>query len=375
MRVLLILLQGIGNAILALPAVNYLISKGHRVDVVTSDGGFHRILEQYNGIENIYLYHEKCSFFPNIVRLKKRLEGGNYDLVYAMYPNGKRENISSYILSKSSKGCSRAGIERFLLLDFLLNKRVPIKPNTHSTIANLRLVGCADQNPGVLKAKIHIPRAIEEDANIRKLVPEGEKVIVIHPTSGSTLRCWGNEKFIELGKRLIAKKGVKIVIVGAPYEGKYLDFIVRSIGAGAAKFEHDNILYAASLIKRASLFIGNDSSLMHVSAALGKDLMAIWGFTDYKHTSPLGENSLIIRKDLPCSPCYNFLSGHFTAWYRCLRSFRCIKEIEVEDVYNIASYILENFKKGLTIKDMDFNSAEGIRVEKLWSRCKMVNLR
>lgn len=60
----------------------------------------------------------------------------------------------------------------------------------------------------------------------------------------------------------------------------------------------------AALIRRAAMCVTNDSGPMHMAAALGARLVAIFGPTDPLWVGPYGQPGSVVRADLPCSPCY-----------------------------------------------------------------------
>jgi heptosyltransferase-2 len=79
-----------------------------------------------------------------------------------------------------------------------------------------------------------------------------------------------------------------------------------------------------ALIARCRVFVTNDSGLMHVAAALGVRLVAIFGSTDPSRTGPLGQNSRVIYKSIPCAPCLKT---------QCPQDRECMEAISVEEVF------------------------------------------
>ena len=95
----------------------------------------------------------------------------------------------------------------------------------------------------------------------------------------------------------------------------------------------------AAIMKRCSLFITNDSSLMHIAAALKLNVLALLGPTNKNYIYPWQTNFKIASLNLDCSPCFFYSPKPLS----CLREdvkFKCITELSVEKVYEIAKEFL-----------------------------------
>ena len=88
-----------------------------------------------------------------------------------------------------------------------------------------------------------------------------------------------------------------MVILGSVKEKVVGDDIVQSVGKDAAVnlCGATNLLEAAAWIKQATLFISNDSGLMHMAAALSKPQLAIFGPTDPARNGPYGKSFVVLR--------------------------------------------------------------------------------
>src|SRR5262249_37609723 len=80
----------------------------------------------------------------------------------------------------------------------------------------------------------------------------------------------------------------------------------------------------ACLIEDCDVLVTNDSGPMHIGAALRTPLVSLFGSTDERITGPYGQSDSVINKRVVCSPCFRRF---------CPIDFRCMKQIEVEEVF------------------------------------------
>ena len=99
-----------------------------------------------------------------------------------------------------------------------------------------------------------------------------------------------------------------------------------------------------ALIEASSLFIGNDSSPLHIAAAVGAPAIGIYGPSDWQEFHPVtppGYRGRLLHSDLPCSPCFRFI-GNDPLWkVNPCYSFACLKAIGANRVLEAAVELLE----------------------------------
>lgn len=144
----------------------------------------------------------------------------------------------------------------------------------------------------------------EAEKAAAKLWPEdGRPVLALGPTANWGGKIWPGERFADLAQRLTAKDGVlpdaRIVVFGGPNEevlaapalaglpaDRTLDFVgkldLQTIGAA---------------LKRCSMYVGNDSGLMHLSAAVGTPTLGLFGPSRDEVYGPWGEKTAAVRTD------------------------------------------------------------------------------
>jgi ADP-heptose:LPS heptosyltransferase len=93
-----------------------------------------------------------------------------------------------------------------------------------------------------------------------------------------------------------------------------------------------DLLTLAGLYEKAVALISTDTGPMHVAAAMGKPVIALFGPTAPWRTGPFGSGHTIIRKEIPCSPCFKKECTHVD----------CMKKIEVAEVLNAVSKVISN---------------------------------
>ncbi len=144
---------------------------------------------------------------------------------------------------------------------------------------------------------------------------------------------WLFDRFIEISNLLYMNYSIKTVVLGSKndairiHKKKLPEHIVNMVGKTTLK-------EAACLIKNAALFIGNDSGLSHLSAAMGQKTIAIFGPTSPVWTAPLGKFATFVWKPPECAPCYK---------RECpLGTKACMKNVSTEDVFKKVKELLNN---------------------------------
>ena len=136
--------------------------------------------------------------------------------------------------------------------------------------------------------------APQDEARAAALLPPGG-LIVLAPTANWTGKIWPPDRFIELGKALLAGPlaGAAIAVMAGP-GGMERDLAAPVLAAfpGAIDLAGNlSLPEAAACLKRASLFIGNDSGLMHLAAAAGAPTLGLFGPTPAEEYAPAGNRA------------------------------------------------------------------------------------
>lgn len=144
---------------------------------------------------------------------------------------------------------------------------------------------------------------------------------------------WPARHFAELAQG-IAARGCSVWVIGSPNDAALGSEIARAAAGACRNLCGETTLgEAIDLLAATSLVVTNDSGLMHVAAALGKPLIALYGSSSPEFTPPLSPNAQILRLELPCSPCFERACplGHFNCMNQLVPE-RVLEEIDFDRI-------------------------------------------
>jgi lipopolysaccharide heptosyltransferase II len=163
-------------------------------------------------------------------------------------------------------------------------------------------------------------------------------VIGIAPCGGDAfgkdnyLKRWPSERFSLLIDRLVDEYKAKIFIFSGPKEKEDVIGIMHPLKHKKAVFEFSDtsLEKTIALVERCQLFISNDTGILRFAEGLNKKIVALYGPIDEKIYGPysLQEGRVVVlKKDLPCRPCYRQFKLS-----ACLENRKCLLDISVEEV-------------------------------------------
>ncbi len=120
-------------------------------------------------------------------------------------------------------------------------------------------------------------------------------------------------------------------LFGTDEEKQENEFISKNAKYGnVILIQNKPIRMVASIIKQMNAFVSNDSGLMHLAAAVGIPVVAIFGPTNPVWVRPWKVKHKIVRIELPCSPCFYYSPKPL----KCVAGldFKCLKDIDVSMV-------------------------------------------
>ncbi len=161
---------------------------------------------------------------------------------------------------------------------------------------------------------------------------KGCQLIGMNPGAAfGTAKCWLPERFRAVTLKLLENPNNVILYFGDQTSYSLVSDICKDLPERVVNLAGKTSLRELmALIKRCKVLLTNDSGPMHIAAALGTPLLALFGSTSATQTGPY-HTGRIIHKHVACSPCYKRV---------CPIDFRCMKRIEVDEVYETLMQIL-----------------------------------
>lgn len=164
------------------------------------------------------------------------------------------------------------------------------------------------------------------DAADRRLGEDaaGGPWIGINPgASYGAAKRWLPERFAAVAD-LLAAEGARIVLVGGPAEREVGQAIAVQMRSPARMLcGETTVPELIGVLARLRTLVTNDSGPMHLAAALGVPVVAVFGPTDWRETHPVGDRHRLVREDVHCAPC---------RLRECPIDHRCMRRVTVDRV-------------------------------------------
>ncbi len=170
-----------------------------------------------------------------------------------------------------------------------------------------------------------ITMTTDDEAAAERLLESigGESFALLLPGTNWPTKRWPAEHFAALADRL----DVSTVVAGASDAEE-----AAAIIPGLSLVNQTSVRELAAVMRRASLVVANDSGPMHLAAALGRPLVALFGPTDPRLTGPHEKAKSVLRLDVVCHPCFSRACVHGT----------CLHALSVEAVFQRCLAALQN---------------------------------
>jgi len=335
-RVLVVRLRSIGDTVLATPSLHALhrFLPDARIDVLLEDW-VAPLLDGSPDVDRVITVkrHDTSSR----LRIVQGLRAARYDVAFNLHGGS-----TAALLTRASGARHRVGYQSYRYAR-LHNYSAPAaselwrREKTHSVEQQLALLGwtgvpVTDRPPTHLNVTIEAERSIMQrlrDAHLR----EGESFALIHPAAAFDSKQWAAENFARVVEHLHAR-GLSAVAIVAPGEESVIKNINDNTRAPLVALTNLALPEVTALAARSRLFVGNDSGIAHIAAAVGTPSVVIFGSSNVAHWRPwTNAPAEVVREEMPCAPCPGYTCSEFDVP-------QCIRRVSVERVNEAIERVL-----------------------------------
>ena len=330
-RILVVKPSSLGDVVHSLPFLNALKARFPKATIHwVIARGLEGILDGHPMIDRLWIINKDdwkriAGLKATVTELKELFRGlkrQRYDAVFDL-----QGLLRSGIITSATGAPFRVGFEEAREGSrFFYTHKIEGGRDVHAVDRYLKMAefaGCDTSHvafpfPAALRVASRIP------------LPASGKYAVIVPGARWKTKRWPAEKF----GRLASLLALETVIVGSRADRDIADEVVSfSNGRSTSLAGKTNLMELTEVIRHAKFLVSNDSGPMHIAAALGIPVFAIFGPTDYRRTGPYGKGHTVIREDVSCAPCFRKTCG----------DPKCVKDLPTEKVFRIIGKQLGDF--------------------------------
>ena len=163
-----------------------------------------------------------------------------------------------------------------------------------------------------------------------------DKVVGILPMANWSLKSWPIDKWNELAGILKSQYGIKVINLSKSSNDPFIQMVLKNISREIISADKTTLKQAMALIKRCNLFIGPDSSLLHLTSCQGIEVIGLYGPSSGEYFYPYFHryNTVVSKEKLHCMPCYPGLKP--CPCKKKLQHGACMEGISVKDVLELA---------------------------------------
>ena len=162
-------------------------------------------------------------------------------------------------------------------------------------IASAREGACVP-SPAVPRLTLREEDCAEAETLLRGQALEPRRYLALHPGSGSPNKDWPLERFVDLARRVRTELGLKVLVVAGPVEEERRGEIEAAFcGTADMLLWRPELVTLAGVLAASAAYLGNDSGVTHLAAAVGARVVAVFGPTDPAVWGPRGEEVRVLR--------------------------------------------------------------------------------
>ncbi|MBK8465573.1 MAG: glycosyltransferase family 9 protein [Chloracidobacterium sp.] len=332
-RVLIVKLRSIGDTVLSTPSLIALkrFVPDAEIDILLEDW-VAPLLDGFEGVNVIAV----GSAFGERMRTAMQLRRRNYDVAFNLHGG-----TTATFFTRASGAKHRVGYANYqysFLFDHLLTSANDFWQTTatHSAEQQLALLGfvgvpVSDRPKSYLVGTESAQRSIND--KLSSLIPHPSSLALLHPSTAFFTKQWPVENFARTAE-FLADKGLTVVAISSKSESHILGQLSDESKVPIVTFDDLTLPEITALASKAKLFVGNDSGMAHIAAAVQTPTVVIFGSSSRAHWSPWTDApNEIVYEEFPCQPCPGYECKQFG-------DPKCILSIKPEKVFTAINRIL-----------------------------------
>jgi len=291
------------------------------------------VLENFPGLDEVWPRPKHQGALGKL-RAIRTMRRGRFDLAVAL------DDSHDLMLHARLAGIPlRVGVWRGRKLGGCYSAAVPFAPSGHELRDNLRLLLDLIGAPIGDTAPALFPS--ESDRQTARSVwtaleLDGQRVAAIHPGASEPKKRWPPDRWAETARRLSADGLRTLLLVGPGEDSLRTEVLAHDRGNLVALERPLSVLQLACVLDRCSVALSGDTGPMHVAAAMGTPVVAVFGPTDPERHGPAGSAHIVMRGACTCVPRSLEVCSH-----------ACMLSIQPEDVARAAAAIVRHPQRAI----------------------------
>jgi lipopolysaccharide heptosyltransferase II len=312
-RVLLLRLERIGDLLMTLAAIEDARAAWPHAEIELAVGSWNRALANLiPGLAHVHtadapwLARETATSWYSLMKQVRRWRARRYDVVVNFEPDIRSNFIAWRTRAPFRIGYWTGGGGK------LLTDAYAYAPAIHTSLNARKLIADAAGVPAPLEVvRMRSPRRLAppEEAERRAhdvLHDRAGPFIAVHSGGGRLSKQWYVDRFAEVARALSKTYGATIVLTGSDGDRPIVKQVRRLLADDVPLVDVAGVLDVpalAAVLARMDLLVTGDTGPMHLAAAMGTPIVALFGPSDPRRYGPNTPESRVVRVSLPCSPC------------------------------------------------------------------------
>jgi heptosyltransferase I len=321
MKILIVKLSAIGDVLHTLPALCALrrhwpaaridwVVEAAAADLVNGHPDLDRVIvsRRKAWVRDLKDRVRRAGALAEIRRFIVELRQTRYDLVLDFQALLKSALVVALARGRRKVGFGR-GLEHMEHSYHVLTERIPPPSmEVHALARNLMMVRAL--GVPVSEVAYHLPVTDADRTAVEKMLKEigidgGRSLIAINPVAQWPTKLWPEERFALLADRLLERDDVSVLFTGGSGDRPVVERILGAMKRPALDLTgRTSLKQLAALYQRARLVVSTDTGPMHLAAAVGTPVVALFGPTAPWRTGPFGPGHRIVRAPVHCAPCF-----------------------------------------------------------------------